>query len=65
MRRAFRAPRLGGDQLRVELAGEARDDFVLHVEQVGHRLVEPLGPQCLPVSASMSWTLMRIRLPPR
>jgi hypothetical protein len=25
----------------------ARDDFVLHVEEIGERLVEPLGPQMI------------------
>ena len=41
----FRAPRLGGDELGVELAGQARDDFVLHVEEIGQGFVEPLGPE--------------------
>ena len=37
--------RLGGDQCRVKLAREVRDYFVLHVEDVGERLIEPFGPQ--------------------
>ena len=28
--------------------GEARDDLVLHVEKIGDRLVEPLGPEMMP-----------------
>ena len=31
----FRATRLGGDELGVQRACETRDDFVLHVEEVG------------------------------
>ena len=34
----FRAARLGGDELRFERAGEARDDLVLHFEQVGEAI---------------------------
>ncbi len=45
VRRLFRASRLGGDELGVERARQARDDFVLHVEEIGERLVEPLGPE--------------------
>ena len=41
----FRAPRLDGDQLRAQLTGESRDDFVLHVEEFGQGLVEALGPE--------------------
>ena len=41
----FRAPRLGSDELGVERACKARDDFVLHVEEIGERLIEPLGPK--------------------
>jgi hypothetical protein len=26
---------------------QTRDDFVLHVEEIGQRLVEPLGPQMI------------------
>ena len=43
----FRASRLGGDELSVERARQARDDFVLHVEEVGQGLVEPLGPEMI------------------
>ncbi len=43
----FRAPRLGGEELRVERVRQARDDFVLHVEEVGQRLIEPLGPEMI------------------
>ena len=32
-------------QLRAQLIGELGDNFILHVEQVGHRLVEPVRPQ--------------------
>jgi hypothetical protein len=59
MRCPLRAPRFCGDQLRPQLAGKARDDFVLHVEEIGH------GFRCAPLSASMSWTLTRSRLPER
>ena len=41
------APRLGDDELRVKGVGEAGDDLVLHVEQVGDRLVEPLRPEMI------------------
>jgi hypothetical protein len=37
--------RLGGDELRVQCARQPRDDFVLHVEEIGERLVEPLYQQ--------------------
>ena len=46
-RRLFRASRLGGDELGVERARQARDDFVLHVEEIGQGLVEPLGPEMI------------------
>ena len=45
VRSLFRASRLGGDELGVQRARQARDDFVLHVEEIGERLVEPLGPE--------------------
>src|SRR5260370_42167286 len=38
---------LGGEQLRTQLIGELGDYFILHVEQVSHRLVESLGPQVI------------------
>ena len=47
VRGLFRASRLGGDELGVQRAREARDDFVLHVEEIGERLVEPLGPEMI------------------
>ena len=47
VRRLFRASRLGGDELGVERARQPRDDFVLHVEEIGERLVEPLGPEMI------------------
>ena len=55
----FRAPRLGGGELRVQRACQARDDFVLHVEEIRERLIEPiyqqgfrLVPAVLPASPS-------------
>src|ERR1700735_2047977 len=45
MRRAFCSPRLGGDQLCSQLIGKTRDDFVLHVKEISHRLVEAFGPE--------------------
>ena len=47
VRRLFRASRLGGDELGVQSARQPRDDFVLHVEEIGQRLVEPLGPEMI------------------
>ena len=47
VRGLFRASRLGGDEFGVERARQARDDFVLHVEEIGERLVEPLGPEMI------------------
>ena len=47
VRRLFRASRLGGDELRVQRVRQPRDDFVLHVEEIGQRLVEPLGPEMI------------------
>ena len=47
VRGLFRASRLGGDELGVERACQPRDDFVLHVEEIGQRLVEPLGPEMI------------------
>ena len=40
----LRAPRFGLDQLCAQLTGKPRDNLVLHVEEIGHRLVEALGP---------------------
>src|SRR4029077_18390443 len=39
-----RASRLSGDELSVQRVREARDDFVLHFEEIGERLVETLRP---------------------
>ena len=47
VRGLFRASRLGGDELGVQRARQTRDDFVLHVEEIGERLVEPLGPEMI------------------
>ena len=47
VRGLFRASRLGGDEFGVQRARQARDDFVLHVEEIGQRLVEPLGPEMI------------------
>jgi hypothetical protein len=33
--------------LGIQRVREARDDFVLHVEQIGERLVEPLSPEMI------------------
>jgi class 3 adenylate cyclase len=35
---------LGRDKLSIQGVGEPRYDFVLHIEQIGDGLVEPLGP---------------------
>ena len=43
-RRLLGPPGLDADDLRAELVGDARDDLVLHAEQLGDRLVEPVGP---------------------
>ena len=47
VRGLFRASRLGGDELGVQRARQPRDDFVLHVEEIGEGLVEPLGPEMI------------------
>src|SRR5262245_34973046 len=39
------SPGLGRNEFGVERVGEPRYDFVLHVEQVGNRLVETFGPE--------------------
>ena len=66
VRRALGALRLRAGQLLPEPVGETGNDLVLHVEKVGDRLVETFSPRdgC-PVSASISCTLTRIRLPLR
>src|SRR5690349_14283605 len=45
VRSLFRPSRLGGDELGVERTCQTRDDFVLHVEEVSQRFIEPLGPE--------------------
>ena len=45
VRSLFRASGLGGGELGVQRVRQARDDFVLHVEDIGERLVEALGPE--------------------
>src|ERR1019366_3820861 len=45
MRGPFCSPRLGRDQLCSQLIGKTRDDFVLHVKEISHRLVEAFGPE--------------------
>src|SRR5271166_4998117 len=40
VRGLFRPSRLGGGELGVQRVRQARDDFVLHVEQIGHELIE-------------------------
>ena len=47
VRGLFRASRLGGDKLGVQRACQPRDDFVLHVEEIGQGLIEPLGPEMI------------------
>ena len=47
VRRSLGASRLCGDELRVQRACQPRHDFVLHVEEIGERLVEPLGPEMI------------------
>jgi hypothetical protein len=41
------ASRLGGHKLGVERGRQARDDFVLHVEEIGRGFVEPLSPEMI------------------
>src|SRR5208283_4561265 len=47
VRGLFRASRLGGGELGVERARQPRDDFVLHLEEIGERFIEPLGPEMI------------------
>jgi hypothetical protein len=44
VRSLFRPSSLGGDQRGAQLAGKPGDDFVLHVKEIGDRLIEPLSP---------------------
>ena len=46
-RRSLRLPRLRSDHLRGESVGQPRDNLVLHVEQVGQRLVKPLRTEMM------------------
>ena len=43
--RLFGASRLGGGELGVQRVRQTPNDFVLHVEEIGERLVEPLRPK--------------------
>ena len=45
MRRTFRPSRLSTMSCGIQRVGEPRYDFVLHIEQIGDRLVEALGPK--------------------
>ena len=47
VRGLFRPSRLGGDELAVQRACQARNDFILHVEEIGQGLIEPLGPEMI------------------
>ena len=47
MWRLFGAPRLSGDQFGVQRARQARDNFVLHVEEIGEGLVKPVRPEMI------------------
>src|ERR1700733_1245055 len=57
----LRPLRFCGKQLRTQLIGELGDNFILHVEQVSHRLVEPVGPQ---VVASYGGDVVGVDAPP-
>jgi hypothetical protein len=52
----FGASGLCTEELAVERAREARNDFVLHVEEVGERLIEPLG---VPESLGLTGTVLK------
>jgi hypothetical protein len=41
------AARLGLDELGIQRVGELRYDLILHIEQIGDRFVEALGPQVI------------------
>jgi hypothetical protein len=43
----LRPPGFNRDQLGVEGIREPRDDFVLHVEQIGYGLVETFRPEMI------------------
>ena len=43
--RLFSASRLGDGEFGPSAVGQPRDDLVLHIEEIGDRLVEPLRPE--------------------
>src|SRR6266851_1996936 len=45
MHRMLRSPCLGGNEFGIERVGEPRYDFILHVKEVGNRLVKAFGPE--------------------
>src|ERR1700754_2980432 len=45
MQRSFSAPRLGLDKRGVKRNSNSCGDFILHFEQIGERLVEPICPE--------------------
>ena len=47
MRRALRSSCLGCNELGIQRVSEPRDDFVLHIEQIGDGFVEALGPKVI------------------
>ena len=53
MGHALRPSRFDSDELRLKLICEPGHDLVLHLEQVGDRLVEALGPQMRAPSSSL------------
>ena len=61
----FRAARFGGGELGVERACRARDDLVLHVEEIGEWLVEPLRPEVTAKLGIDELRVERMRFTPR
>ena len=47
MQRCLRSPCLSGHELGIQCVSKPGDNFVLHIEQIGDGLVEPLGPQVI------------------
>ena len=47
MRRLFGAPRLVGDEFGIQRARQARDDFILHVEEIGEGFIKPVRPEVI------------------
>jgi hypothetical protein len=41
----FGSPRLSRDELSIQRTGESRDDFISHVEEIGHRFIKPFSPE--------------------